>query len=126
MLFKEKDILALRHEIVTRLLPLQPGEPEAVDTVFSLAEQAAKLENHLPELFILLKIWLRDLILLANGMPETSLISRDLATSLALAGQRFNLQQLKDQLHHIDRAEKQLKRNCNRGLVCEVLFFGLL
>ena len=29
-------------------------------------------------------------------------------------------------LGSIGKAERQLARNCNRGLVCEVLFFSLL
>jgi DNA polymerase III subunit delta' len=120
------DLLARRREIIEKLLPLQAGEPQAVTTVFALAEQAAELKEHLPELLMLLQIWLRDLLLLAAGLPSSLVISRDLIDLLAAAGGRWHQEQLLASIEQFAQARRYLQQNCNRALLCEVLFFGLL
>jgi len=71
-------------------------------------------------------MWLRDLILTQSGVSEDMIASRDLVDLFPSAGNRWNHSAITDRLSRLDQAEKQLRRNCNRGLVCEVLFFGLL
>jgi DNA polymerase-3 subunit delta' len=63
---------------------------------------------------------------LAAGGVEDKILNRDLTTSLAIARERWSLQELSDKLRLINQAEKQLLRNCNRALVCEVLFLKLI
>ncbi|MEA2084591.1 MAG: DNA polymerase III subunit delta' [Thermodesulfobacteriota bacterium] len=125
-LLLKKNLLSFRREIVERLLRLSKGRPESVEIVFNLAETAAKLKENLYELLDLIKVWLRDLILLATGASESMIISRDLFPFMEAAQKRWNLKELSDRLTLIDKAGKQLDRNCNRALVCEALFFGLL
>ena len=124
-LLLKKDLLHIRQQIVDQLLHISPDQPEAVEIVLTLADTAAKLKEDLEELLDLLRLWIKDLLLQFSGV-SAKIINRDLALHLQTANQRWNLQQLTDKLHLIQTAKKQLARNCNRTLVCEVLFFGLL
>lgn len=125
-LLLKKDLLSFRREIVERFLKLSKGRPESVEIVLNMADRAAKLKENLYELLDLIKVWLRDLILLETGASESMLISRDLFSFMDAARKRWSLKELSDKLILVDKAGKQLGRNCNRALVCEVLFFGLL
>lgn len=122
---QEQDILALRRDIVENLIEIKADHPMAVETVFKLAEKAVKNKDNLNELLDLLTIWLRDLILYKKGSTNL-IISQDLAPLLPLARQRWPLDTLFHHLRLLEEARKQLLRNCNRSLVFEVLFFGLL
>ena len=124
-LLGQKKLLDVRAAIINTLLHLPPEGPETVETVFDLAEQAAKLKEDLDELLDLLRAWYRDLLLVAAGVPA-QVLNQDLAPTWPLARQRWNLSQLFDRLQHLAQAKRELSRNCNRTLVCEVLFFGLL
>jgi hypothetical protein len=105
---------------------LQPDDPLAVSTIFALAEGAAELKEELPELLLLLQIWLRDLLLLAAGMPPSLVVSRDLSDLLPRATGRWRREQLLASSEQFAGARRYLQVHCNRALVCEVLFFGLL
>lgn len=118
----EKKLLPLRTEIVTTLLRLQADGPKTVETLFGLAEEAAKQKEELPELLDLLRTWYRDLLLAGNSQP----LNQDIALTWEAARQRWPEAELFTRLDRIDRAKRELSRNCNRALVCEVLFFGLL
>jgi DNA polymerase-3 subunit delta' len=120
------ELLAFRREIVETLLALPPHGPEAAPAVLALAERAAALKENLPELLALLRVWLRDLILLASGMPVSLAVSRDLADLHAAAANRFQPEQLLARFDRLGEANRYLRRNCNRAAVCEVLFFNLL
>jgi len=122
---EERELLATRREIITRLMALQPGRPETPEAVFSLAAQAAATSDQLPELLELLKMWFRDLIMLACQLPERT-INHDLLEILESSGGRWPKPALLKRLSLFDKAERELARNCNRTLVCEALFFGLL
>ncbi len=124
-LLQKKDLLSVRQEIIAQLLQLSQDQPESVEIIFALAEKAAKLKEDLEELLDLLRLWLKDLILQVSGISE-KIINHDLTPHLRDAANRWSLQQLSDKLLLIQEAKKQLARNCNRTLVCEVLFFGLL
>ncbi len=90
------------------------------------ARKAATFKENLMELFYLLKTWIRDLMCLTLGMPASFLINQDLLPSLLSARQGLKVEDLSRKLGLIERAGAQLARNCDRELVCEVLFFGLL
>jgi len=122
----DQRLLDCRRQIVEKLLSLSPRQPEAAAAVFQLAEKAAGLKEQLPDLFDLLRIWLRDLMYLAAGGVESHIISRDLATTVPAARERWSLGELSDKLQFIGLAEKRLLRNCNRVLVCEVLFLSMI
>ncbi len=119
-------LLSLRREIVETLLKYQADAPEGVEPILDLAEQGAALKENLPELFDLLRLWLRDLIVAKVGGRSSLITSQDLQPLLAAACTRWSLSDLCQRFDLLVQAEKQLSRNCNRALVCEVLFFALL
>lgn len=125
-LLLDQEMLDLRRELIEDLVRLSPADPESVGLILQLAERAAGLKEHLGELLGMLRTWFRDLMLLAGGGPQELIGSQDLAATLATAGKRWNIPELHAKLKMIQRAEKELHRNCNRTLVCEVLFWGLL
>jgi DNA polymerase-3 subunit delta' len=125
-ILQDNRLLDCRRLIVEKVLSLLPHQPEVPAAVFLLAEKAANLKEQLPDLFDLLRIWLRDLLSLAAGGSESLIISRDLTATMAAARERWSLEELSDKLRLINQAEKKLQRNCNRALVCEVLFFSLI
>lgn len=121
-----RNLLAFRRELLQKLLAVSSDGPQAALTVFDLAEQAADLKEHLPELLALLELWLRDLALLQAGMPFSMVLSPDLEDLLQIATGRWTAEQLYEKIGHFSRTRNYLRQNCNRALVCEVLFFNLL
>lgn len=120
-----EELLPLRRHIVEELISLVPDRPETVEAVFQMAERAADAKENLDELLDLLVIWIRDIMLCRQGLADRA-ISVDLRDLLPQAAARWPQEELEKQLHLITRARRQLTRNCNRTLVCEVLFFGLV
>lgn len=120
------NLLALRREIITALIRHHADGPESVEVIFNIAEKSANLKDNLPDLFNLLRIWFRDLILYHTGASEDMLINRDLLPFFTDAARRWNIETVFDKLDRIQWAGKQLLRNCNRAHVCEMLFFDLL
>ncbi|OKY73589.1 MAG: DNA polymerase III subunit delta' [Desulfobulbaceae bacterium DB1] len=124
-LLAAEELLPLRREIVEKLIALAPGRPETVETVFQLAERAAEAKDNLEELLDLLTIWIRDIMLSRQGLAART-INHDLRDILPAAASRWSDEELNERLSLITRARRQLLHNCNRALVCEVLFFGLV
>jgi len=125
-LLLKDNLLAFRRQIIEQILAVQHGQSGSVETVFRLAEKIGEQKENTYELLALLRLWLRDLILLRAGEPGSSLVNQDLLSLLPAAGKRWDMDQLYDRLRLLDRAEKELQRNCTRSLVFEILFFQLL
>ncbi len=122
----QENLLSLRQEVVEGLLLGQHDQAETIAHVFRLSEKAVALKENISELITLIRLWYRDLILVATGGPEGSIANKDLALYLPAAAQQWSLSQLQEKLHRLDLAEKQLLRNCSRSLVLETLFFDLI
>jgi DNA polymerase-3 subunit delta' len=123
---QQEDLLALRQEIIEELLLDQLNQEESVGRVFRLSEKAAGLKENINELLDLIRLWYRDILLLASGGPETSISNKDLLQSVEKASRSLNISQLHHKLQSLEKAEKQLHRNCSRALVLETLFFDLI
>ncbi len=80
---------------------------QAVSQTLLAAGKIAALKDELPLLLGLLRMWVRDRMLDDTG------------------GDQAELQKHQARLAALERAERQLARNCNRALVCEVLLFNL-
>jgi DNA polymerase-3 subunit delta' len=119
------EFLELRREVIGRLLTTRPNRPESAETVFSLAERTAALSELLPEFLGLLRLWFRDLLLMQHHQPQR-IINRDLGELLEQGPGRWPPSRVTEAFKLLARAEQQLTRNCNRTLVCEVLYFALL
>jgi DNA polymerase-3 subunit delta' len=125
LLLHSHGLLDQRREMIKTLTALQPDSPEAIDAVYGLASQAAELKENLDDLLDLLATWLRDLLLLVLQGPDRR-INHDLTDLLEQGARTWPAAGLQNSLAHIDQARGHLLRNCNRTLVCEVLFFALL
>jgi DNA polymerase-3 subunit delta' len=122
----QDNMLTLRQEVVEELLLGPKDQVETVGSVLLLSEKVAALKENIYEFLALLRLWYRDLVLVAAGAPESSIVNKDLAFSVPTATQNWNLIQLHERLRRLDLAEKQLLRNCSRTLVLETLFFDLI
>lgn len=119
------DLLELRRTAVTTLLDLRPGQANTAEAIFALAESAAGLGELLPQFLGLLKLWFRDLLLIHHQQPGR-IVNLDLRDALAKGQSRWPWPELPGKFKLFEQADRQLARNCNRALVCEVLYFGLL
>ncbi|MBV5305455.1 MAG: DNA polymerase III subunit delta' [Desulfobulbaceae bacterium] len=119
------EMIAIWRQVVALVSDPQKDSNRDVGLLLQAAETMAALKEDLLPLFGLLRIWLRDLLVagfsgqtgeqrdaIDGGLPE-------------IQQKRWNSRQLFDKLQAIDQAEKELGRNCNRNLVCEVLLFQL-
>ena len=122
----QEGLLSLRQEVVEGLLLGQQNQAETIAQVFRLSEKGAALKENAIELLALIRLWYRDLVLVAAGGPEASIANKDLALFLPAAAQLLSLRQLQQKLQRLDLAERQLLRNCSRTLVLETLFFDLI
>lgn len=102
--FKEKELVALYRAVVTLLETEVTADQDNVTPVLETAAELAALKEDLPLFLGLLKTWVRDLMKTAMEV-------------------NFAVQ--KQRLAALDRAHRQLERNCNRTLVSEVLLFNL-
>ena len=73
----------------------------------------------------LLAFWFRDLLLFNVGQAA-KIVNLDLVPLLEQDSKKWSPQQIISRLDCIARAEQQLARNCNRSMVCEVLYFSFL
>ncbi len=122
----QEELLALRQEIVEEILLSRHDLGEKIVTIYRLSRKAEALKENTSELFALLRLWYRDLVLVATGGPEASIANKDLTDLMEAAAESWNLAQLQEKLSRIDKAERQLLRNCSRILVLETLFFDLI
>ncbi len=117
LLFNKLDLISLRESLVAFLADSSSGRDLESGKLLLMAESMAALKEHLPHFLGLLRLWLRDglVVLCACEEGEQSTLTR----------KEWNSKQYFAKLEAIDRAEKELLRNCNRTLVCEVLLFRL-
>lgn len=104
----DQELVELYEKTVAILA--QTAAPDSLtgdERLLKLSAELAALKEDLLLFFGLLRIWL------AEQIRETG----------QLAGTAYKPWQR--QLEYIDEAERQLRRNCNRTLVCEVLLFNL-
>ncbi len=117
LLFHRKDLVDLCRQLIALLIDRDIDGDRAVGRLLQMAETMAALKEDLPHLLGLVRLWLRDCLLEDFG----SLTSQEVGS----ARKDWNNEQYFAKLQAVDRAEKELGRNCNRTLVCEVLLFQL-
>ncbi len=118
MLFQKSEMVMVWREAVGKLSDPSLLPDRDVGAVLRLAEKMAALKEDLPALLGLLKIWIRDLLLAVSTTEEAVKDGFGLRKSWSSA-------ELFAKLQAISSAERELARNCNRNLVCEVLLFAL-
>ena len=120
------DLLELRKTIVEGLIGLTTSQPGAVERLFTLAEQASQSKEELADLLELLKLWLKDLMVLGAGGTADALVNQDLRHTLAASRQRWTIPELVERVAMIQQAQRQIRHNCSRAFVCEVLFWSFV
>ncbi len=105
--FARAGLVEVLGDAVKTVQQETPASADVVSPLLLLAETLASLKENLIPLIGLLRLWVRDQMV---DDPERS------------SGRlRFH----EARLAALDMAERQLARNCNRALVCEVLLFNL-
>lgn len=117
MLLQRRELVAFWKDLIALLLDRGENEAEDVGKILLMAEAMAALKEDLPSLFSLLRLWIRDCLFTVHGQQVE-------AGSLN-ARKDWNSEQYFAKLKAVNQAEKELGRNCNRTLVCEVLLFRL-
>ncbi len=107
LLFAEAGLVEVSQDVVKTIQQESTAIPEAISSLLLVAERLAALKENLIPLLGLLRIWVRDqMVRDAGGAAGTMRLHEARLAALAMA-------------------ERQLARNCNRALVCEVLLFNL-
>ncbi len=117
LLFRQRDLVELCRQLVALLVDQTSNGDSAVGGLLQMAEAMAALKEDLPHFFGLIRLWIRDGLFENFGQgtdPAFGTVRKD-----------WNNTQYFAKLQAVDRAEKELGRNCNRTLVCEVLLFQL-
>lgn len=122
---KDTDIVPLWQDVVA-VLSVKTVDPESdLGVVLKLAAKMAGLKDHLDQLLNLLRIWLRELLVVDYCLPPVGKTVSQLLRKESRELKNWSSGQLFAKLQAIEAAEKALARNCNRLLVCEVLLFKL-
>ncbi len=118
LLFKEMEMVETWEKVITIVRDSANDPDGGVSAVLRAAENMADLKENLIPFLGLIRIWIRDML-----VPS----SRDRQEGVADFGgaKGGQSQKLFEKLQAVDQAEKELARNCNRTLVCEVLLFRL-
>ncbi len=114
------EVLLLHKECMQALLSDSGSQAESLEQALYLASRLAELKDGLDQLF--------DLLALSFKENMIALISEEKKATLGVPSdgrERWNLQRLSAMVDAINAARRQLARNCNRALVCEVLLLEL-
>ena len=104
MVLHQKDLVGSYRSVIDLLKTEPSSDQDAVTPLLEIAAGLASLRDDVPLVLGLLRVWVRDLMAAAEGAE-------------------FRRQQ--QRLAALDKAQRQLDRNCNRTLVAEVLLFNL-
>jgi DNA polymerase-3 subunit delta' len=115
-----EEVLELRNDCIQALLTDSQTDAESVELALDLAGRVAELKDGLDTFFDLLAIFFKEIMVTTLCNEEDS-GDREADT----ARESWNLQQLSDMIQAVGFARRGLARNCNRGLVCEVLMLEL-
>lgn len=117
LLLHQREIVPFCEQVISLICDREKIADQHVGFVLQTAEQMAELKEDLPVLFGLLRLFFRD-----------GLVHRCSRASDGDGGKYrkdWNSDDYFVKLQAIDQAEKELGRNCNRLLVCEILLFTL-
>ena len=115
-----EEVLNLRNDCIQALSTGSQADAAMVELALDLAGRVAELKDGLDTFFDLLAIFFKESMVAILSEGEGSGDEEKNAVR-----ERWNLQQLSDMVQAVDSARRGLARNCNRGLVCEVLMLEL-
>jgi len=117
LLCHDHELVALWRRITGFLEDPAHSAEKSTLQLLEMAEVMAGLKDNLLPFLGLLKLWLRDLLV---AKTDDKVVAGGIETL-----KTWSSEQLFAKLHSVVAAEQQLRRNCNRNLVCEVLLFAL-
>jgi DNA polymerase-3 subunit delta' len=118
------EVLLLHKECIQALSADNGTQAESLEQALYLAVRLAEIKNGLDQLFDLLALSLKENMIAL--LSENKLTDLDVPSAArGEARERWNLQRLSAMVDAVDAARRQLARNCNRALVCEVLLLEL-
>ncbi len=118
---RDEAMLQLRTDCIQAITAVPEEPARQIELALDLAGRMAELQENLDMLFDLLAIFFKDQIVAQLSPVQGAEVSPGAAQR-----ERWNLQHLSDKILAVDAARNELARNCNRGLVCEVLLLELV
>ncbi len=118
LLFQKSEMVGIWHEVIEVLSDPTILADRDVGVLLRQAERMAALKEDVLPFLGLLKIWIGDLL-------RTLCQGEEVAQDETCARKSWSSTELFAKLQAISRAEREIARNCNRNLVCEVLLFAL-
>jgi DNA polymerase III subunit delta' len=95
-------------------------------TALATAEELDKRREELPRWLDLLLLWLRDLVITAEGGSPALLVNGDAERFLGDAARRYGRLALREMLAAVMAAQEQLQRNANTRLVLDVMLLRMV
>ncbi len=92
---------------------------------FDWASEMEGQKDKLPEVFELLKLWFRDIMLIKSGADRDLLFNADQLDRLEKESYRMSLKQSVEILERIEQARAQLSSHVNVGLILETLIMDI-
>jgi DNA polymerase III subunit delta' len=121
-----------RQKTISNIIQLPAmSKTQAIELAMEYAQEVKKKEHDdsnnigLFELIGIWKTWYRDLIIIKVNGPLSLLINADFSRKLKTLSRNFTIDALLDGFSRLDRAQMDLMRNPNIGLMMEDLFLGL-
>jgi DNA polymerase III subunit delta' len=132
MQISESSYLEARQKSISNIIQL-PGikKTQAIELAMEYAQEVKKKEHDdaggidLFELIGIWKTWYRDLIIIKVGGPVNLLINADFSRKLKALSRNITLYKLLESFSLLDRAQMDLNKNPNVGLMMENLFLDL-
>ncbi len=122
LLLHKEDVVIMWKKITKTLSDSTEGDDSKISELLRLAQEMADMKENLLQMFGLIRLWLRDLLVQCHDSRDHAEMSKNDSKNLLFkAGPEAIFARMKE----VDRAEDQLGKNCNRSLVCEILLFRL-
>jgi DNA polymerase III subunit delta' len=125
LLFWKMELVEIWETVMRVVADSSVSRDSQAGKLLQTAEVMAGLKENLVAFLGLLRIWIRDALVSPVRQTNRDGISEDIHP---IGRDLFNDRSAKglfNKLRAIDRAEQELRRNCNRTLVCEILLFRL-
>ncbi len=124
-LFLKTEMVETMKRVISVIADPAFDSERDLGVLLQAAEIMAELKDNLSPFLGLLRIWLRDELMRACRLPKRCGSEGLIQTGEIDRRKYRSVGQLFTGLQAINRAEKELARNCNRTLVCECLLLKL-
>jgi DNA polymerase-3 subunit delta' len=115
-------LLEQRTELLEPLVALRAGHPKEL---LDLAENLSKQKETLGGQLDIVRVFLRDVMLVQVGTAADGLINRDMVGLVEQVARRVSLGQVLGLLEAVEQAQEQLQRHINPQMVMERLLRAL-